>query len=298
MERVIYKAFDNKDINLAVWDKVENPKAVVQILHGMAEHMGRYDDFACFLNKSGYIVLGDDHRAHGLTDIDNLGKTGEGDLFENTVKDEIGISKWAIEKYKLPLVTFGHSYGSFLMQRYLLENSTVMSGCILTGSAFMRGAAVKLGRALATSRSKKHIHDSGKLFAKMTFISYDKKFREGLNAWLSRDIVQVGKYNTDNLCGFTCSNGFYKYFFNGLRTIYKADLTSMNKDLKLMIASGGKDYVGGCSKLTVSLFNRYKNAGLNPQLKIYSDARHEILNETNNAEVYCDLLKFIYACVN
>lgn len=298
MIRDTFTAHDGKQISYAVWDDVVSPKAVVQIVHGMVEHIERYKDFAEYMNLNGFIVAGDDHRAHGLTDKDAFGLAGEGDLFENTVSDLRQLTDILIEKYKLPLIILGHSYGSFLTQRYLTHDTSRIAGCILSGSALMPVFTVRAGRSIAKGKMKKHKDEQGITFANMTFKKYDKKFRDGgINAWLTRDTEIVGKYNTDPLCGFICSNGFYYYFFNGLYNTIKSDNANIRKDLKLLIIAGEKDGVGSYGKLVKKLYEKFVRLGLSPEMKLYENARHEILNEINRDEVYEDVLDFVTDCV-
>lgn len=294
MKTEIYTASDGKQISLKIWDDVETPRGVVQIVHGMAEHITRYSDFAGYLNRLGYIVVGDDHRAHGDTDPDALGLAGEGDLFEKTVEDERGITELIRSRYSLPIALLGHSYGSFLTQRYLTLGADGIDACILMGSAAMQGPIVGLGRTVAASRVKKGKKDrEGKFFAGQTFVKYDKKFKEGTNAWLCRDPEQVQKYNADPMNGFICSNGFYYYFFGGLLTIAKDRGERIRKDLPLLIISGDNDGVGGYGKLVRKLYARYVKFGLNPELKLIEGARHEVLNEINKEETYEIIGEFI-----
>ena len=292
MERQWFTARDGKKISLALWDKVDCPRGVVQIVHGMAEHIARYDDFAAFLNSRGYIVAGDDHRAHGLTDKDALGLQGEGDLFEKTVQDLKDITVMLKEKYNLPVFLFGHSYGSFLTQRYLSVDPNPLSGAVLCGSALMKGAAVNLGYRIAKGKLKKKADKPGNIFAALTFEKYDKKFGEGLGGWLNRDVKAVGEYNADPLCGFTCSNGFYYWFFKGLKSIAASPCEKLPPSFPLLIISGAEDMVGGCGKLVEKLKLRYQQKGLKPVVKLYMGARHEILNELSKAETYEDAADF------
>lgn len=297
MQREKFTAADGKEISYAVWDEVKEPKGILQIVHGMVEHIGRYDSFARYMNLNDFIVIGDDHRAHGLTDEHAHGLAGEGDLFENTVSDLRQLTDIAIEKYKLPLVIFGHSYGSFLTQRYLTYGTEKIAGCILCGSALMPRSTVRLARSIAKGKLKKHRDEEGKLFASMTFKKYDKKFKtEGINAWLSRDAASVGKYNTDPLCDFVCSNGFYYWFFSGMNSIHESDNLKIGRDLKLLLIAGDKDGVGNYGKLVKKLYEKYLKLGLSPDIKLYEGARHELLNETNKEEVYDDILNFAADC--
>ena len=291
-------AVDGKKISLKIWDDVQSPVGVVQIVHGMSEHILRYSDFAEYLNVSGLIVVGDDHRAHGDTDPDAPGLSGEGDLFEKTVDDEKVITALIKMRYKLPVVILGHSYGSFLTQRYLTLGTDEIDGCVLMGSAAMGGLVVNLGRKMAEGKVKKGKKDEpGKMFAKLTFEAYDKKINDGINGWLNRDKAEVEKYNSDSKCGFACSNGFYYYFFGGLQAIAKDKGSQIRKDLPLLIISGDADGVGGYGKLVKKLHKRYEGFGLNPKLKLIEGARHEILNETNKLETYDEVRNFVLDAV-
>lgn len=297
MEKTKFNGRDGKTLSLCVWDTVENPVGVVQIVHGMAEHVSRYDEMARYLNTRGFIVAGDDHRAHGETDAQALGLAGEGDLFEKTVADELDISDMLLKSYKLPLVVFGHSYGSFLTQRYLTVDASKIAGVVLCGSAFMRGPAVAAGSFLADMKARKHKDEPGRLFAKMTFGSYDKKFGGAPGAWLNRDAAEVEKYRNDPLCDFTCSNGFYKYFFRGLKTIAAADLSGIPDALPMLIVSGSDDLVGGRGKLVKKLAARYARAGLKPVVKLYPGARHELAVETCRQTFFADVADFALGAV-
>lgn len=298
MNKEIFKGEDGKEVVLRVWDDVKDPIGAVQIVHGMAEHAGRYDPFASFLNAQGFVVFADDHRAHGETDKDALG-IAYGDLFEDTVRDEKGITKLIHARYDVPLVLIGHSYGSFLTQRYLSYGTEGLSGCVLMGSAAMEGFIVSVGGRMAASKVKKGKgNEAGKFFAAQTFIKYDKKIKDGFNGWLSRDKEQVGKFNLDPLCNFTCSNGFYDSFFKGMKAIWKDGGEKIDKTLPLLIVSGSDDGVGGYGKLVKKLRDRYVRFGMNPEFKLFEGGRHELLNETNREEVYAFLLDFIKRAVS
>ena len=296
MEKLLYEGFDGKKISMAVWDGVERPIGTIQIIHGMSEHIARYGKAAELLNSRGFIVAGDDHRAHGETDRDALGLAGEGDLFEKTVSDERGISQLLKERYGLPLVVLGHSYGSFVLQRYLTGGSNGLAGCVLCGSAFMSGIQVTAGRILADMKSRSHKDEPGTLFVRMTFDAYDKKFGKEAGAWLNRDGVEVEAYKSDPLCGFACSNGFYKYFFRGLKSIADEGFASAGAHLPVMILSGSDDCVGGRGKLVKKLAEKLRKDGLNPEVKLYPEARHELAFELCRETFLNDVADFATRC--
>ena len=135
----------------------------------------------------------------------------------------------------------------------------------------------------------------GKLINKLSFGAYNKPFVEQGQefAWLSRDKEQVAKYEADPDCGYVLCIDYYYYFFKGAMNLYGKDAQNIAKDFKIMVACGSDDPVSNKSVNAVKLADFYKKLGLNPVLKIYQGARHEILNETNKDEVYADFLAFI-----
>ncbi len=300
MKEFKLKSFDGTEIFCYAWDEVKKPIAVVQIAHGMGEHCARYDHFASFLNSNGYIVVADDHRAHGKTcGYDNRG-IADGDCFNDTISDMINLTKYAKDKYKLPVLLLGHSYGSFLSQGYIQKNAANIAGVVLSGSAYMNIPLTKVGKIIAIVQAYLFGNDKpAKLIAKMSFEAYDKPFAAEKQkfAWLSRDADVSKKYIADPFCGahFAMSLGFQVSFFKGLGKLYTPKgLAAIPKELPILIVSGDKDPVGGDGKLVTRLYEEYKALGLSKaEFKLYADARHEILNETNKDEVYGDVLSFI-----
>lgn len=295
MKQSRFKSHDGREVALYVWDDVKTPKAVVKIAHGMVEHSARYDDFAKFLNSRGYIVVMNDHRGHGLTaEQDSLGYE-EGDMWTNNVGDQIAILDYCREKYKLPLIMMGHSYGSFITQA-VIEEAPDVAGFILCGSNFIKGAAYSVCKIVAKSMCK---HKGGRypaqLIVNLSFKSYEKKF-PGTNAWLNRDEAEVKKYNEDALCGYICSANFYRTFMNGISKLYKKEYYSrINTEKPLLLIAGMQDPVGEYSKGVNKLEKFYvKTVGVaNVTKRLYDGARHEILNETCKQEVYDDVANWI-----
>ncbi len=298
MKNEKFDSFDGTVLQCYVWDEVRNPKAVVQISHGMAEHARRYDDFARFLNDNGYIVFADDHRAHGMTSTKESAKGvkgyHKGEIYMDTVRDEVAITSFLKERFGLPVIYFGHSYGSMVGQRYIQECKE-HSGAILSGSAMMKGALLNTGCMIIGAQYKLCGGEkTGKFANNLTFGSYNKPFKKEKlpNAWLTRDREQVKKYILDEQCGQVMSVAFFKWFLTGLKTAYKKEnLAKIDKTKPIGIFSGDKDPVGGKGKLVKKLYEQYKNLGVKDvSIKLYPDARHEILNEINNKEVYADVL--------
>lgn len=287
-----FVSHDGKEVQLYTWDETVKPKAVLKIAHGMAEHSARYNEFAQFLNAHGYIVVMNDHRGHGLTaEKDSLGFE-EGDMFSANVGDQLAILNYCREKYSLPLFLMGHSYGSFVTQAAIEQHPDV-NGFILCGSNYIKGPSFTLCGVIARGMCR---HKGGRypaeLIVKLSFKTYEKRFA-GENAWLNRDGNAVALYNSDEQCGFTCSANFYRSFMAGISKLYaKERYSTIDADKPLLIISGGDDPVGNYGKGVKKLENFYeKRVGVKDVTTcIYDGARHEILNETNKAEVYNDIL--------
>ena len=298
MKNEQFKSFDGTLLACYLWDDVESPKGVVQISHGMAEHATRYDDFAQFLNKNGYIVFADDHRAHGATSpLSPNGNKGfhAGDIYNDTVRDEVEITKHLKERFGLPVVYLGHSYGSMVGQRYI-EESVDHVGAILCGSACQKGMLLNVGCMLANCLFGKDGDKRADSLDKITFGAYNKPYaEEGEFGWLSRDRKQVEKYIADDECGYVMTVAFFKFFLNGLKASYKKEnLAKIDVKKPIALFSGDHDPVGGNGKLVEKLYEQYHKLGVeNLSITLYENGRHEILNEINNADVYADFLEKI-----
>ena len=298
METQIFTSYDGKKLSCSVWDEVKEPIGIVQILHGMAEHSRRYDNFATYLNKHGIIVFADDHRAHGRTmDKPNF---DEGDIFNETIRDEIEITKYLKNTYHLPIIVMGHSYGSFLTQGYIQRNALNIAGAVICGSSNMDNALTKIGATIANIDYKcsKDKSKPAKQLDKIIFGGYNKPFKSENQAfaWLSKDKEQVQKYIADDYCGNVMSVAFFKYMINGAKNLYKSEnLAKIPKDLPLRIMSGACDPVGGKNSKDIKKLNQmYLDLGIKDvEFQLYENDRHEILNEVDNDVVYRDTFAFM-----
>ena len=297
MKEAYDKSFDGYEVYRYLWNDVENPIGIVQIIHGMAEHAKRYEDFAKFLNEHGYIVFANDHRAHGKTakGEENLGKYigGGPNVVVDTIMDEIYFSRNLVEKNKLPLYVLGHSYGSFICQAYI-QRCSLYSKAIICGSACMKNRFdIKLGKMIAKMIArKKGLHAPAEIIRNMSFGSYEKKFKNG--SWLNTDIDKTVEYKNDPLCGQTMSADFYYHFFSLFDWIYKPELMNkIDKTKPLYLIAGKEDPVGNMGKSVKKLFKMYASYDIDVQMNLYDNARHEILNEKIKDRVYKDILKFL-----
>lgn len=296
MKKTKFISYDGAELTCFVWDDVQNPKGVIQIIHGMTSHMQRYSELAEVWNGYGYIVFGDDHRPHGETaGLKNLGKASKHNFQEN-VLDEISITRMLKQKYNLPVQIFGHSYGSFLMQSYIEQENNLINGIILSGSAYMGRLKLLFGKILTSlQRISYHMDEPNMMMFKTTFIANNKPFlSEKLeNAWLNRDPKMVERYNKDPYCNFYMSHGFYYSMMRGLGPAYKkSNMKKIRKDLPIFIISGSRDPLGGMGKKVERLYNVYKKTGLNVKMKLYEGARHELNSDIDKEVIIREMTDF------
>lgn len=291
MKTIKLKGYQDFELACYVWDKVENPKGVVQIIHGMQEHAKRYDHFAKYLNSVGLIVFASDLRGHGETAVMHNLQLGysDGDIFMEILQDQIILTEYLNNKYKLPITIFGHSFGSFISQRYMVENGFKIKNIILCGSTFTNDMLYKSGYVMAKiCKFFKGKKAKAKLIEKLSFKQYAKSFPNG--NWLTRDDKVWNKYISDDLCGKSFPNNFYWSFFKHARHNYK-NLKNIPFYVPILLISGSDDPVKGKKGLH-KLFFKYGIANKKVFLKVYPGARHELINEINKDEVYKDISEF------
>ncbi len=275
---------------------IAKPKAAVQIAHGAAEHALRYARFAKYLNQAGYVVYADDHRGHGKTagDLSKAGIAGP-DGWNGMVKDEKQLSD-LIKKENpgLPLFLFGHSMGSFLAQRYIQLWGNVLEGVILsgtTGLAIIPPEALPMMEQAAAGELRDQIPTGPGLFAAL-----NQPFEPAKTPfdWLSRDESEVKKYIDDPWCGFAFSNGMTLEMARGMvEMLVPENQKRVPKNLPVLLVSGEMDPVGANNGVR-ALGQRYKELGIQDvQVILYSQGRHEMLNEINRDEVHKDLTKWL-----
>lgn len=304
MKQEKFKSESGFESYACYWDEVQNPIGIVQIIHGMEEHIERYSFFAEFLNYNGYIVVGMDTRGHGRTAVEGLGLgiVTDGDSFADTVSDQIDLAKALKEKYNLPLCLFGHSFGSFLSQSFIERASDLLEGVVFCGSARQQGPEIKLGEYVSRLQCLFHGKDKpGKFISKTAFGGFDKKFAYDKikNAWLCSNLDAVRAYNADDRCGVVSSLGFFRSLFKGVKDLYdECNLDCIRKDLKIFIISGDKDPVGGFGKKVKKLYQTYVDSGITDvNMKLYENKRHELLNEDIRDQVMFDALNFFNRCL-
>ena len=277
------------------------PRAVVQIAHGIAEHIDRYRPFMEFLADNGFVVAGNDHLGHGksIRVPEEQGFFAEKDGWWRVVDDMDKLHDIMSNEYpELPYVLFGHSMGSFLTRTYLIKHPDKYDGVILSGTGHQSPALVLGGNAAASVMAKLNgaMGDGAKLDL-LAFGTYLNKIENPRTKfdWLSRDTEQVDKYIADPLCGFVGKIGLYRDMMQGIKFITdKKNIAQMNKEKPVYFMSGDGDPVGDYGKGVERAYKAFCDAGLHDVfMRLYPGGRHEMLNETNKEQVYQDILSWL-----
>ena len=297
MFKETFTAADGASLEMYLWLDCRDPIGVVKIIHGMCEHMGRYDAFAAALNRAGFLVVGSDLRGHGPLFRSSLGYA-PGDMWQGDLADQRQILAELKKRWPgLPVFVFAHSYGSFLAQRLLWDQEA--AGWVLSGSGIRDAASAYQSmrdRALALAE----IHGPGapaNELAKLTFQAYNAPFAgEGTNAWLSRDKEKVAAYNADPLCGFVASCNFYASMFGGMLELASGG-GGVAQGTPILLIAGDKDPVGECGAGVRALADLYAGQGAAVTQSLYPGARHELLNELCAEQAVEEICAFLRQAV-
>jgi len=269
---------------------IPKPRALVQIAHGMAEHSGRYDDFAAALCSWGFSVVANDHIGHGLSAQGHLGtfalKPGG---FDFVVEDISRLFEYAeAQTGVLPRVLMGHSMGSMLVALYAERYDDIVA-LIMTGTpAPVAFGGLAMRYADWITRRRGYLARSRlleKLAGSSEGITGEALERKEL--WLTRDIEIVRAFIADPLCGFDLSVSGLSEMLRGFRRVASPDWSKTIPDIPILIAAGGQDSVGGKGKGPEQYARQLKTTWhTDVTLQIYQDSHHEILNELDKADVY------------
>ena len=278
------------------WTPEESPKAVVQIVHGIAEFIERYDEFAAYLNGLGFLVVAEDHMGHGQS----VGENGIQGYFHGgwftAVEDTMTLLRETQTAYPdIPYVLFGHSMGSFMARTILCKYpDSGISAAVICGTGWQPAALLPPVTRLIEAVCRKDGEDKPSAFLEnLVFGSYNKRVEHPRTAydWLSRDAKIVDAYIAHPMCGFTPTAGLLREMMKGLTYIEKpAHLEAMKKDLPVFFVAGGDDPVGSYGKGVKRAVGEFKKAGMTDvSCRIYPLCRHEILNEINRQEIFEDI---------
>lgn len=287
-------------IHACRWMPEGTPRGVVQIVHGIAERVERYDLFAQFLTANGFLVVAEDHMGHGQS-INDGGIQGyfHGGWFA-AVDDSVRLMKDTMAEYPdVPYVLFGHSMGSFMARTILARYpDSGIRAAIICGTGWQPKAALPVIVRMADMICKKTGETNvSEQMQGMMFSGYTKRIPDACTPsdWLTRDPAIVDAYIADPLCGFTPTCGLLRDMVKGISYIEQNDsLNQMKKHLPVLFIAGEEDPVGSYGKGVRQAAQAFRKAGMiNVAVKLYPDCRHEILNELNKETVFRDVLDWI-----
>lgn len=273
-------------------------RGVVQIAHGVAEHIQRYDPFMEFLAEQGFVAAGNDHLGHGRTanDEEDLGYFGQERGWNKVVGDIHRLHQRLKAQWpEVPVFLFGHSMGSFLSRTYAILNGEDLDGLILCGTGHQPKAMVTAGLTAAKLEIRRNGPASrSQMLQDLAFGGYNRDFDEVRteNDWLSRDPDAVDAYEEDPWCGFLPTAGLFHELMRGIGFVTDmGNIRRMPKDLPVLFISGAADPVGENGKGVLRAYAAFIQAGMqDAAVKLYPGARHELLNEWNRQDVCTDVL--------
>jgi len=283
-KRFQFTSNDGLSIACVKWVRPHNVRGVIQIAHGLGEHIGRYAELAEILLEDEFAVYGNDHRGHGLTakPSGSFGDFGPGG-FDQLVEDMVSLRVIAKDEHRgKPYILLGHSMGSFAAQQFILDHSHSIEGLMLSGSGTLDHLA-RVAQSLPPGEDAMKLMNAPFEPARTPF------------DWLSRDNAEVDAFINDPLCFQSLKPESMQSFVDAFpRLADPREIRKVRDDLPIYIFSGGDDPVGQKLEGVRALIDRYRNAGLTAiGHDFYPGARHEMLHETNRRDVITNLLVWI-----
>lgn len=302
---LFYESRGSGRIHGCRWEPQGEPKGVVQIVHGIAEHVERFAPFVAYLNACGYVVVAEDHMGHGRSiGIHGIRGYFHGGWFA-AVEDTRQLLRYTRKKYPdLPYILLGVSMGSFMVRTLIAKYpDSGISAAILCGTAWQPQKVLTAARSLATLICKSSDETQpSEMLQKMMFGSYNRRVEQpqSANDWLCRDRKVVRAYDEDPLCGFPPTAGLVRDMMEGFRYIQDPNhIDRMRKDLPVFFIAGREDPVGGYGSGVETCVKVFRDAGMtHVACKLYPEDRHDVLNELDKQTVWCDVTNWIDSAVD
>ena len=276
----------------------ENPIGVIQIVHGITEHIDRYEEFASYMVNQGYIVIGNDHLGHGKSIITDKPKMFIGELgsWNYLVKDINTLYEIITEEYKLPTYLIGFSLGSFVSRHYLIDYNPIYKKAILVGTGIQPNIVLNILKLIVKGEVKKiGVENTSKFIRELSFGTYNKQIKDAKTDydWLTSSEEEINKYINDPLVGKDTTGSLFYELLDGM--VYTSKLSNIKKmkELPILLLSGLDDPVGSKGNGVKKLENIYKKNNIDVSLKLYEGKRHDLFHETNKLEVFNDILTYI-----
>lgn len=286
-------------ISCRIWkEELEEYKGVIQLVHGMQEHIGRYKEFAEFLSKRGYIVIGHDHLGHGNTvkAEDEYGHFADDNGWNYLIEDIHIVQNYARERFPgIKYIIFGHSMGSLLVRNYIIKYQDKIDKVIISGTSNYRKSIpmgiffIKILKLFLGKRYKSNIARY------LVMDAFNKEFSPNRTVadWVSRDEEVVDNYINDNKCLRNFTLQAYEDLLKGIAYVSKAKNIKKSLNIPILFISGDKDPVGENAKGVIKVFKKYEKINNDVTIRLIKNARHEIINEINKEFSYEIILSWI-----
>lgn len=292
-------------VNLYIRRPEGQPRGVVQVNHGLAEHAARYARFADFLGTRGFAAYAHDHRGHGYTKAPDAppGSFGHGPSADKVIADAAAVhDRIAADHPGVPVIVFGHSMGALIAMNFVLKHSHRIAAAAIWNGNFSAGLLGRLAQAvLAWERFRLGSDMPSRILPKLTFDAWARKASDGRTPfdWLSRDHAEVDAYVADPLCGWNASVGLWRDVFD--MVFAGADdrnFAPVRKELPVNLVGGGADPESDFGKAVEQLAGRMRRMGFSNLVStIYPETRHESLNEVNRNVIMADFAEWAEAAV-
>lgn len=275
----------------------QKPKGVIQLIHGMSEHLGRYNDVANFFVLKGFAVVGIDQRGHGKTAgrLERVGHVADHNGMKKLVGDAALVNKWIKDKYDdIPVFILGHSMGSFVLRKLMHDYPAVGDGFIISATGGHPGIKGSVGKHIVAIIKAFGNRHRSKFLNTLAFGDFNRKYQDkkSIKDWLSRDENVVKKYINDPFCMQIFSAQFFYDLTNIVIEINSRNfIKESNLKRPILFFSGTMDPVGNYTEGVNWVVNQFKESGAKDvSYKLYENGRHEMLNEINKKEVYDDIM--------
>ena len=300
MKEFYFPVRKNTRIHCCQWLPADQPRGIIQIIHGISEYVARYDELARFFSDRGFVVVGEDHMGHGGSISEEIPEGCFAGGWHAAVSDSYRLLQITREEFPdLPYTIYGHSMGSFIARTLLYTYPQAgLAAAVLSGTGWSNRAVLLAGQAICIMEGKRNGMDCpSPTVSKILFGPFNKSFENPRTPvdWLSRDCAEVDKYLADPLLGFPPSVGLAKDMIDGMvMNEDRKNLEKMPKDLPVLFVSGDMDPVGCNGKGVKQTCEAFQVAGMqNVRCKLYPNGRHEMHNEINRWELQADVLAFL-----
>lgn len=295
----------NRMLRTVVWTPLGKSKAAVVLVHGMMEHIDRYEEFAMYLRRQGYAVVGYDQLGHGKTAVnrEELGffakKQGQKIVIQDIQRVIVCTKKQFPE---VPVILFGHSMGSFFVRKYVTVYGKEIDGAIFCGTGAMPMPTLSAGLTVARFlKLTKGSHYRSAFLHSQVFDANNRQIENPQTEkdWLTKDVNKLQENLQDPYCNFMFTTGAYVDFMKIIFDLQrKKGLSHMPKELPVLMIAGGQDPVGHEGEDVAILCDIFREMGMEQvTLILCEEDRHEILNETDRQAVYRQIEKWMDTCL-